>query len=68
MKNEKLNKGEPLRFKHIGNGFIMGTVAEGMPRGRKLTKRYIDQFNRAYVQVDGKLERVTPQHEYLAAD
>lgn len=61
------NNREKLRFREIGKGFIVAGGAENILPGRRLTKAYVDQFNRTYVQVNGELERVTEAHCFLAA-
>lgn len=57
-----------LSYRQIGRGFIMNEPIPGMPIGRRLTKTYVDQFNRKYVQVNGRYELLTAQHNYLSVD
>lgn len=57
-----------LKFREIGKGFIMSDPAHDMPKGRRLTTAYADQFNRSYVQVNGQYELITEQHSYLSVD
>lgn len=57
---------EKLRFREVGKGFIVAKATGDIPPGRRLTKAFVDQFNRTYVQVNGELEIVTEDHCYLA--
>jgi hypothetical protein len=59
---------ESLSYRQIERGFIMNEPIPGMPNGRRLTKTYVDQFNRKYVQVNGRYELLTVQHNYLSVD
>jgi hypothetical protein len=55
-----------LTFREIGKGFILSDPANDMPKGRRLITAYADQFDRSYIQVNGRFERITEQHSYLA--
>ena len=73
MKKEKSNPRIParieekdLKFREIGKGFILSNPAPDMPKGRRLITAYADQFNRSYIQVNGRYELITEQHSYLA--
>lgn len=73
MKRERNRKTIPadiqekdLQFREIGKGFIMSNPSHDMPKGRRLITAYVDQFNRSYVQVNGRYELITEQHSYLA--
>jgi len=55
-----------LRFREIGKGFILSNPAPDMPKGRRLITAYADQFNRSYIQTNGRYELITEQHSYLA--
>ncbi len=59
---------QKLSFRQIGRGFIVNDPIPGMPMGRRLTKAYVDQFNRKYVVVNGQYEILTAEHNYLSAD
>lgn len=59
---------EKLSLRQVGRGFITNKPLPGMLTGRRLTKTYIDQFNRKYVDVNGKYELLTTEHNYLSAD
>jgi hypothetical protein len=59
---------QKLSFRPIGRGFIMNDPIPGMPIGRRLTKTYVDQFNRKYVQISGRYELLTRHHNYLSVD
>ncbi len=60
--NQKLN------LRQVGRGFIMNERLPGMPVGRRLTKTYIDQFNRTYIIINGQYELLTAEHNFLSAD
>lgn len=58
---------ENLQLRQIGKGFIVydqGSILAG----RRLTKTYKDQYDRKYVTIDGEIEPLTEQHNYLAID
>lgn len=57
---------ENLQFRQVGKGFIV-SVDDNLI-GRKLTKTFVDQHERTYVQVNGEIIPLTEQHSYLAAD
>jgi len=59
---------QKLSFRQIGRGFIMNETVRGMPIGRRLTKTYVDQFNRKYIVIDGRYELLTAEHNYLSVD
>jgi hypothetical protein len=59
---------QSLAYRQIGRGFIMNEPIPGMPIGRRLAKTYVDQFNRKYVQINGRYELLTTQHNYLSVD
>ena len=64
MKEEK----QHLSYRQIGRGFIVNEQIPGMPVGRRLTKTYIDQFNRKYVLINDRYELLTEEHNYLSVD
>ena len=58
---------EKLQLRQIGKGFIVYDQGS-MLAGRRLTKTYKDQYDREYVKIDGEIEPLTEQHNYLAID
>jgi hypothetical protein len=64
MKEEKQN----LSYRQIGRGFIINDSIPGRPVGRRLTKTYVDQFNRKYVLINDRYELLTAEHNYLSVD
>ena len=59
---------DKLRLRQVGRGFIICNDIDGTITGRRLTKTYLDQNDRTYVKVNGQLELLTEQHNYLAVD
>jgi hypothetical protein len=59
---------QKLSYRQIGRGFIINESIVGIPVGRRLTKTYVDQFNRKYVQINDRYELLTAQHKYLSMD
>ena len=58
---------EKLHLRQVGKGFIV--CKEGsLLVGRRLTKAYRDQYDRTYIKVDGEIQPLTEQHNYLAVD
>jgi hypothetical protein len=57
-----------LKFHEVGKGFILINPAPDTPKGRRLITAYADQFNRSYIQINGRYELITEQHSYLAVD
>ena len=57
---------DTLQFRQTGKGFIVSQDGELI--GRKLTKTFMDQHERTYVQVNGEIIPLTEQHSFLAAD
>ena len=57
---------DKLQLRQIGRGFIV--CNEGDFTGRRLTKAYMDQHKRTYVKINGQMELLTDQHNYLAVD
>jgi hypothetical protein len=57
-----------ISYRQVGRGFIINEPVPGMPIGRRLTKAYVDQFNRKYVIVNGRYELLTNEHNYLPVD
>ncbi len=57
-----------LRLRQVGRGFIVCNDGEGGVIGRRLARTYLDQNDRTYVEVNGQLELLTEQHNYLAVD
>ena len=67
QKNLMKQAQEKLHLRQIGKGFIVcgqGSILAG----RRLTKTYKDQYDRKYVKIDGEVEPLTEQHNYLAID
>ena len=61
-------KKQNLSYRQIGRGFIMNEPIPGLPIGRRLTKTYVDQFNRKYVLISDRYELLTVEHNYLSVD
>lgn len=61
-------RNEKLSFRQTGRGFIIDGSIPGMPTGRRLTKTFVDQFNRKYIQINGRYELLTAEHSFLSAD
>ncbi len=59
---------ERLQFREVGKGFILLNQAEDGAIGRRLTKTFVDQHNKTYVQINGQMEPLSEQHSYLAID
>jgi hypothetical protein len=62
------NDNQKLSYRQIGRGFIVNESIIGIPVGRRLTKTYVDQFNRKYVQINDRYELLTAQHKFLSMD
>jgi hypothetical protein len=58
---------EKLQLRQIGKGFIVHNQGSIIV-GRRLTNTYKDQYDRTYVKIDGEIEPLTEQHNYLAVD
>ncbi len=58
---------EELQLRQIGKGFILLDQASIFP-GRRLINTYKDQYDRKYVKIDGEIQPLTEQHNYLAVD
>lgn len=67
-KNLMRDDNQKLSYRQIGRGFIINESILGIPVGRRLTKTYVDQFNRKYVQINDRYELLTAQHKYLSVD
>jgi hypothetical protein len=57
---------DSLQLRQAGKGFII-KHEEGFT-GRTLTQSYRDQYDRAYIKVNGEITPLTDQHGYLAVD
>jgi hypothetical protein len=57
---------DTLQFRQVGKGFIV--CQDGELIGRKLTKTFMDQHERTYVQVNGEIIPLTEKHSFLSAD
>jgi hypothetical protein len=57
---------DTLQFRQVGKGFIVSQDGELI--GRKLTKTFMDQHERTYVQVNGEIIPLTEKHSFLSAD
>lgn len=57
---------DTLQFRQVGKGFIVSEDGELI--GRKLTKTFMDQHERTYVQVNGEIIPLTEKHSFLSAD
>ncbi len=67
QKNIMKQAQEKIQLRQIGKGFIVldqGSIFAG----RRLIKTYKDQYDREYVKIDGEIEPLTEQHNYLAVD
>jgi len=58
---------EKLQLRQIGKGFILCSQGS-IFNGRRLTNTYKDQYDRKYVKIDGEIEPLTEQHNFLAVD
>lgn len=53
-----------LQFSEIGKGFILNQC-EGLV-GRVITKKFIDQYKKLYVKINGEYVLLTEEHCYLS--
>ena len=57
---------ESLQLRQTGKGFIIKQY-DGFS-GRILTQSYLDQYDRAYIEMNDEIIPLTEQHGYLAID
>lgn len=63
-----MDKAQDLQLRQVSRGFIVCNKEQDALIGRRLTKAYVDQYDRTYVMVNGEFEPLTEQHNYLAVD